>query len=251
MVRSREVQLEDSENTLFETTSDHHSSSCVYIHLQCGVQSMLNNMIVGLFNEIIKESCFNTLRTQEQLGYIVFSSSSRSHGVLNLRIIVQSDRTPMYVDTRIENYINTIEQLLMNMSEEEFSKYKDALAVKLLEKPKGLMKQAAVYQIEIDTQDYNFNRAQIEVEALKSIVKNDIVKFYNDQISQSGPKRHKLAVHVKSTLKNTSVEEDNNLIPNNNISLIKDITEFKKKHALFPLPSPFIPVGLASTKSKL
>jgi insulysin len=67
----------------------------------------------------------------------------------------------------------------MNMSEEEFSKYKDALAVKLLEKPKGLMKQAAVYQIEIDTQDYNFNRAQIEVEALKSIVKNDIVKFYN------------------------------------------------------------------------
>jgi len=65
------------------------------------------------------------------------------------------------------------------MSEEEFDKYKDALAVKLLEKPKGLMKQAAVYQLEIDTQDYNFNRAQIEVEALKSIMKNDIVEFYH------------------------------------------------------------------------
>lgn len=65
------------------------------------------------------------------------------------------------------------------MSDEEFDKYKDALAVKLLEKPKGLMKQAAVYQLEIDTQDYNFNRAQIEVEALKSIKKNDIVEFYN------------------------------------------------------------------------
>lgn len=65
------------------------------------------------------------------------------------------------------------------MSEEEFDKYKDALAVKLLEKPKGLMKQAAVYQLEIDTQDYNFNRAQIEAEALKSIKKSDIVEFYN------------------------------------------------------------------------
>jgi len=65
------------------------------------------------------------------------------------------------------------------MSEEEFDKYKDALAVKLLEKPKGLMKQAAVYQSEIDTQDYNFNRAQIEVEALKSIIKSDIVDFYH------------------------------------------------------------------------
>jgi len=67
----------------------------------------------------------------------------------------------------------------MNMSEEEFEKYKDALTVKLLEKPKGLMKQAAVYQIEIDTQDYNFNRAQIEVEALKTIGKNNIIQFYN------------------------------------------------------------------------
>lgn len=67
----------------------------------------------------------------------------------------------------------------MHMSEEEFDKYKDALAVKLLEKPKGLLKQAAVYQQEIDIHDYNFNRAQIEVEALKSIVKKDIVKFYH------------------------------------------------------------------------
>ncbi|XP_060867052.1 insulin-degrading enzyme isoform X2 [Metopolophium dirhodum] len=249
MVRSREVRLEDRESALFETTSDHHSSSCVYIHLQCGVQSTLKNMIVGLFNEIIKESCFNTLRTQEQLGYIVFSSSSRSHGILNLRIIVQSDRTPMYVDSRIENYINTIEQLLMNMSEEEFNKYKDALAVKLLEKPKGLMKQAAVYQIEIDTQDYNFNRAQIEVEALKLIAKDDIIKFYNDQISQSGPERHKLAVHVRSTLKNTTAEEvDNSLMANNTI-MIKDITDFKKKHQLYQLPNSFMPAG--HTKSKL
>lgn len=68
------------------------------------------------------------------------------------------------------------------MTDEEFNKYKDALTVKLLEKPKGLMKQAEVYQIEIDTQDYNFNRAQIEVDVLKTIVKNDIVKFYDVSI---------------------------------------------------------------------
>ncbi|VVC34289.1 Hypothetical protein CINCED_3A004705 [Cinara cedri] len=248
MVRLREVQLEDGENTLYETTNDHHSSSCVNIHLQCGIQSSLNNMIVSLFNEIIKESCFNILRTQEQLGYIVFSSSSRIRGVLSMRIIVQSDRTPMYVDSRIESYIDTIQELLENMSDEEFEKYKDALTVKLLEKPKGLMKQAAVYLLEIDTQDYNFNRAQIEAEALKSIVKSDIVQFYAEQISRSSPKRQKLAVHVKSTLKNTN---DDNTLANNNSTIIADITDFKKKHRLYALPSPFIPVGISSTKSKL
>jgi len=67
----------------------------------------------------------------------------------------------------------------MNMPEEEFNKYKDSVAVKMLEKPKGLLHQADVYLLEIDTQDYNFNRAQIEVEALKLITKDDIIKFYN------------------------------------------------------------------------
>jgi insulysin len=249
MIRSREIQLEDGENTLYETTNDHHSNSCAYVNFQCGLQSTLKNMIVSLFNEIIKESCFTILRTQEQLGYIVFSTSSRNHGVLGMRIIVQSDRSPMYVDSRIENYIETIQELLTNMTNEEFDKYKDALAVKLLEKPKGLMKQAMVYQSEIDTQEYNFNRAQIEVDALKTIVKDDIIQFYQNQIKISGPQRHKLAIHIKSTLKdNVSAET---CIENNNSTKIMDITDFKVKHRLFPLPSPFVPVGLLSTKSKL
>lgn len=64
------------------------------------------------------------------------------------------------------------------MSNEEFEKYKEALAIKLLEKPMGLMEQAFEYQTEIDTQNYNFNRSKIEVEALKKVVKNDIVQFY-------------------------------------------------------------------------
>jgi len=63
------------ENVLFKTISDHHSSSCVYINFQCGVQSTLNNMIVGLFNEIIKVSCFGTLRTQvSKIVFIYFKS---------------------------------------------------------------------------------------------------------------------------------------------------------------------------------
>ncbi|VVC46432.1 Hypothetical protein CINCED_3A022791, partial [Cinara cedri] len=64
MIRSRQVQLDDGESTLYETTNNYHSSSCVTFNLQCGVQSTLNNMIVNLFNQIVMESCFHTLRTK-------------------------------------------------------------------------------------------------------------------------------------------------------------------------------------------
>ncbi|VVC39038.1 Metalloenzyme, LuxS/M16 peptidase-like [Cinara cedri] len=133
------------------------------------------------------------------------------------------------------------------MSNEEFEKYKDSLAVILFEKPKGSMEQAAVYQLEIDKQNYNFNRAEIESEALKSINKMDIIQFYADQISQFGPKRHKLAVHIKSSLKitneNNQFSQSDNSLGANNSTIIMDITDFKKKHRLYSLPIPFIPVG--------
>lgn len=256
-IRPREVKLEDRENTLFETTNDHHSSSCVVVNFQCGVQSTLKNLIIGLFNEIVKESCFNTLRTREQLGYIVFSSSIRRHGVLNFRIIVQSVRDPTYVDSRIENYINTIQELLINMSDNVFNMYKNAFAIKLLEKPKGLFRQAAIYQTEINTQDYRFDRARIDEEALKSIEKEDIIRFYQNRISQLGTKRRKLAVHVKSTLKKTPIAEDNNCTPVDSSSLVSrntvvitDITAFKMKHGWYQLPNAFTPIGLSCIKSK-
>ena len=42
-------------------------------------------------------------------GYIVFSGIRRSSGVQGLRVIVQSDRTPMYVESRIEAFLHSME----------------------------------------------------------------------------------------------------------------------------------------------
>ena len=43
---------------------------------------------------------------QEQLGYIVFSGVRRSNGAQGLRVIVQSDRNPEYLDKRIEQFLH-------------------------------------------------------------------------------------------------------------------------------------------------
>lgn len=52
-------------------------------------------MLLELAMQILKEPCFNVLRTQEQLGYIVFSGVRRAHGVQGLRFIVQSEKPRM------------------------------------------------------------------------------------------------------------------------------------------------------------
>lgn len=42
---------------------------------------------------------------QEQLGYIVMSGIRKSSGVQGLRVIVQSDKHPLYVEERIEAFL--------------------------------------------------------------------------------------------------------------------------------------------------
>ena len=82
-----------------------HKSSCIMILFQLGLDSTRSNMLLQLYSQLIKETCFNVLRTKEQLGYIVFSGVWRQGGVHGLQFIVQSHKKPKFLDSRIENFI--------------------------------------------------------------------------------------------------------------------------------------------------
>lgn len=113
LIRDREVQLSEGnivENTfpshapfmmvfswlganfLYCADNDVHATHCVETYLQLGLEEKRANMLLELAMQILKEPCFNVLRTQEQLGYIVFSGVRRANGVQGLRFIVQSEK---------------------------------------------------------------------------------------------------------------------------------------------------------------
>ena len=127
------------------------------------MQDTRQNMLLELFSQIINENCYNQLRTQEQLGYIVFSGVRRSNGAQGLRVIVQSDRHPIYLDQRIESFLSGVNKHLEDMEETEFQQHVEALATKRSEKPKKLGVRNGRYWSEILSQHYNFDRDDIEV----------------------------------------------------------------------------------------
>ena len=127
------------------------------------MQDTRHNMLLELFSQIINENCYNQLRTQEQLGYIVFSGVRRSNGAQGLRVIVQSERHPVYLDQRIESFLISVDTMLVQMEQEEYKQHVEALASKRLEKPKKLSVRNGRYWSEILSQHYNFNRDEIEV----------------------------------------------------------------------------------------
>ena len=61
-----------------------------------------------LFAQIVQEPCFNVLRTKEQLGYIVFSGTKVQTGMVGFRVLVQSERDPVYLEERVEAFLSSV-----------------------------------------------------------------------------------------------------------------------------------------------
>lgn len=87
----------------------------------------------------MKDQCYDTLRTNEQLGYVVWSGYRSVNGVHGLRVLVQSSvKDPNYLDERIETFLLAFKTKLDAMSEEEFSKFRNSRVIKTLEKVHSL-----------------------------------------------------------------------------------------------------------------
>jgi len=199
----------------------------------------------------------------------VFSGVRRANGTQGVRFIVQSEKPPDFVETRIEFFLVQMHNDLIKMENEEFEKHKKALAAKRLEKPKKLTAQASKYWSEINSESYHFDRDNIEVQELEKISKDDLVKFYEEYISLTAPERKKLSVFVYSSqAKQTrgtlldgyqqSVAELQKAAGDSWVARepqkIDDIVSFKLSHPLYQLPRPFItvpPGGVKTPKSML
>jgi len=241
LTKEREVELRDR-HSIYNTTNNVHKSSCIENYYQCGMQDTRQNMLLELFSQIINENCYNQLRTQEQLGYIVFSGVRRSNGAQGLRVIVQSDRHPIYLDQRIESFLSGVNKHLEDMEETEFQQHVEALATKRSEKPKKLGVRNGRYWSEILSQHYNFDRDDIEVACLRELSKQDIIKFFQSHIADT-EERRKLSCHVVSTCEGGADTCDKEHVSEEFCRSVSDITGFKSSLPLFPLVKPYVQIS--------
>ena len=91
-----------------------------------------------LLAQITREPCFDQLRTKEQLGYIVFSGTWSLTGVLSFKITIQSERTPIYLESRVDAFLEQLRGHITDMSPETFDRERQSLIDKKMDKLKNL-----------------------------------------------------------------------------------------------------------------
>jgi insulysin len=115
-----------------------------------------------LFGQIVNEPAFDRLRTKEQLGYIVSTSTLARTGSQGFRVMVQSERDPAYVETRIEAFLDSMRGYIEELSDEEYAKHVQSLVQKREEKAKNLGEETRRFWGRIVDMYYEFGKRECE-----------------------------------------------------------------------------------------
>ncbi|KAI3403084.2 STE23 [Candida oxycetoniae] len=199
--------LEPGENIRFEKLlkDENNINSCIDYYLQ---MSPTNDdarlgVLIDLLATIIREPCFDQLRTKEQLGYVVFSGIKKGRTSLGFRILVQSERASEYLEYRIEEFLKRFGDFVMNeLSDDDFIKFKQALKDLKLQKLKHLSEETNRLWSSIIDGYYDFDARSKQVSILENITKEEFIKFYKAYVMEdfggTGTGTGKLVVHLKS-----------------------------------------------------
>ncbi|CAG8650489.1 11693_t:CDS:10, partial [Funneliformis caledonium] len=153
----------------------------------------------SILAQIANELCFDQLRTKEQLGYIVESSLREQVSSVGFRILIQSEKDTIHLENRIEAFLGKLLNIIEEISEQEYQKQVHSLIRDTLEKPENLFEETGRYWDHIISGYYDFEQIETDVEELRKITKQDLLKFYKKFIIPTSPFYKKLSVHLRTS----------------------------------------------------
>ncbi|GAA5931722.1 uncharacterized protein JCM15063_001550 [Sporobolomyces koalae] len=197
----RSLILPNGSNLVYrpQVPSEENVNSAASVYYQVGRTTDHRLMAkLSLFSQIAKVPVFSTLRTQEQLGYIVHSSIWSLNALSGFRVIVQSERTAEYLEERIEALWASFGKTLADLDEADFAKEQESLASKLEEKPKSLGGESSRYWDEIESGEFDFGQRTREARLIRETTKSDLIAFFETFIKPASTARAKLSILMRS-----------------------------------------------------
>ncbi|KAJ3032634.1 hypothetical protein HDV00_007305 [Rhizophlyctis rosea] len=172
-------------------------NSAVYFTLQVADSEDLRaSTCCMLLEQIAAEPCFDVLRTKEQLGYSTHCFSRRDVGVMSFCVAVQSEQDPIYVESRVEAFLEHLETILTTMDSSTYTKHTTSLRLRLLQTDKSLYETTSRLWTPIELGTLHFTFSEDTAKIVEEISLEELVEFYARTVKAGAEGRRKLSVHI-------------------------------------------------------
>ncbi|MGX2969646.1 pitrilysin [Ursidibacter sp. B-7004-1] len=142
----------------------------------------------SLLKSIISRWYFDDLRTDKQLGYVVYATTTTVGKTSGLQFLVQSPTaSAQTIMQHNQRFFTDTFTKLKEMPQAEFEKYRNSLIELLQHKPESLEQEFGEYLVDFTRGNSKFDRKAQIIEQIKQLTQQDIISFYQKAvIEQSG-----------------------------------------------------------------
>ena len=127
---------------------------------------------------------FHELRTEREMGYIVFATRLPIRDVPGLALVVQSPSTPPEALHRhVGSFLDRFGAALRGMPPAVFERHRAAVESVLLEAETRLDERTERYWGEIDREHYEFDRRERLLEAVRAVSRDEVVDAWRDLVA--------------------------------------------------------------------
>jgi len=167
------------------------NNNALYYSLQIGDKGFKRQALASMVASVVESDFYTQMRTNQQLGYIVWSFTNRSEDRLFFKMIIQSGTYgPFELQRRVEKWMQGSQSLFANLTEEEFEKYRKSLIISLQRKGDSIAEVASeLYHLAIEEKG-DFQYKDKMVEAVKNLTREEVIEagrmiFQNADIPRS------------------------------------------------------------------
>jgi len=166
--RSRIRQIPAGETRVSMDIS--HPDAGYALYLQGTNTSLAERAQYRLLTQIVRSPFYKNIRTQRQLGYIVYATSFEMLETPALALVVQSpDTSPQAINAAVDEFVESFAITLAGLGSKELEQEKQAVISGILEQERQLGDISGRFWSEIDRGNSNFNSREQLVTAIENV----------------------------------------------------------------------------------
>ena len=176
----RVVRLEPGTQYLRWIASQHEDHALA-VYRQGRDRSFAEQATMAVMAQATGTRFFHELRTEREIGYIVFATLLSVLEVPGLALVIQSPSTlPEALHQHVEAFIDRSRTVLREMPAEVFARHRTAVERYLLEAETRLDDRTERYWGEIDRENYAFDRRERLVEAVRAVTRDKLADAWHE-----------------------------------------------------------------------
>ncbi|MFO7528128.1 MAG: insulinase family protein [Marinobacter sp.] len=179
--RSQVRQLPEEETEV--SLAVDHPDTGYTLYMQGDNTSFAERARYRLLGQIISSPFYEEIRTNRQLGYIVYATPFEMLETPALGFVVQSpSASQTEIDRAVREFSQSFEDVLSSLTEEQLDREKQAVISKLLEQDRQLGHISSRYWREIDRGMANFDSREQLAGAVRNVTRQELLDIFRESV---------------------------------------------------------------------